>query len=141
GRCRYEFLLHDDEQPEGEDLLELARELVAPYTELRSDYVVRCTVYKFYAPVGRQWSRGPVFLAGDAAHMMPPFAGQGMNSGLRDAANLSWKLAAVLSGSVGEQILEPSKAERKPHVEEMIQLSVRLGKVMMTRSRTKAFVR
>jgi 3-(3-hydroxy-phenyl)propionate hydroxylase len=141
GRCRYEFLLHDDEQPEGEDLLELARALVAPYRELSSDHVVRCTVYKFYALVAREWSRGPVFLAGDAAHMMPPFAGQGMNSGLRDAANLSWKLAAVLSGAVGERILETYQAERKPHVEEMIQLSVRLGKVMMTRSRTKALIR
>jgi 3-(3-hydroxy-phenyl)propionate hydroxylase len=141
GRCRYEFLLHDDEDPRGDEVLELARELVAPYRELPSDQVVRCTIYKFYALVAREWSSGPVFLAGDAAHMMPPFAGQGMNSGLRDAANLSWKLAEVLAGRASEQLLATYQVERKPHVQEMVRLSVRLGKVMMTGSKAKATVR
>jgi 3-(3-hydroxy-phenyl)propionate hydroxylase len=141
GRCRYEFQLRDGEEPEGDELLALARSLVDPYRQLRDADVVRCTIYRFYALVARRWSRGPVYLAGDAAHMMPPFAGQGLNSGLRDAANLSWKLAAVLGGTAGQELLASYEAERKPHVQEMVRLSVRLGNVMMTRSRTKAAAR
>lgn len=141
GRCRYEFLIHEDEQPEGDEVLELATRLVAPYRALHPDDVVRCTIYKFYALVANRFSVGRVFLAGDAAHMMPPFAGQGLNSGLRDAANLSWKLTAVLKGQAGPQLLATYSQERRPHVSAMVQLSVRMGAVMMTLNRTRAFIR
>lgn len=141
GRCRYEFLLHDDEQFEGDDLLEFATRLVAPYRRLDPADVVRCAIYKFYALVAREFSLGRVFLAGDAAHLMPPFAGQGMNSGLRDAANLSWKLAAVLDQKAGPQLLATYTAERQPHVSAMVRLSVRMGAVMMTRSPGRAWIR
>ena len=72
---------------------------------------------------------------------MPPFAGQGLNSGLRDAANLSWKVAAVLRDQAGPVLLDSYGAERRPHVSAMVELSVRLGAVMMTRSRTRAAAR
>jgi 3-(3-hydroxy-phenyl)propionate hydroxylase len=141
GRCRYEFLVHEDEQPEGDEVLALATRLVAPYRTLRSEDVVRCTIYKFYALVAGRFSVGRVFLAGDAAHMMPPFAGQGLNSGLRDAANLSWKLAAVIKGHAGPRILDTYTQERRPHVSAMVQLSVRMGTIMMTLSRPRAAAR
>jgi 3-(3-hydroxy-phenyl)propionate hydroxylase len=141
GRCRYEFLLHDDEQPQGDELLALATRLAAPYRRLDPADVVRCTVYRFYALVADAFSLGRVFLAGDAAHLMPPFAGQGLNSGLRDAANLSWKLAAVLGGTADARLLDTYTAERQPHVQAMVRLSVRMGSLLMTRSRLRARAR
>lgn len=141
GRCRYEFLVDDDEQPEGEDVLALATRLVAPYRTLEPDDVVRCTIYNFYALVARRFSVGHAFLAGDAAHMMPPFAAQGLNSGLRDAANLSWKLACVVNGQIGPKVLDTYTTERRADAQAMVRLSVRMGAVMMTRSRARAWAR
>jgi 3-(3-hydroxy-phenyl)propionate hydroxylase len=142
GRCRYEFLVHDDEHPEGDAaLLAFARELVAPYRALDQADVVRCTIYQFYALVAERFRVGRALIAGDAAHMMPPFAGQGLNSGLRDAANLAWKVTAVLRGQAGLELLDSYGAERRPHVRAMVDLSVRMGAVMMTRSRARATAR
>jgi 3-(3-hydroxy-phenyl)propionate hydroxylase len=140
GRCRYEFLLADGEEPAEADLLELARSYIAPYRSLPTEDVVRCVVYTFNSLVADSWRQGRVFLAGDAAHMMPPFAGQGMNSGLRDAFNLGWKLAMRIGGG-SDRLLDTYEEERRPHVEAMLRLSVRLGKVMMTRSRGRAHAR
>jgi 3-(3-hydroxy-phenyl)propionate hydroxylase len=95
------------------------------------DAVIRRTaVYRFHARVAHQWQVGRVFLAGDAAHLTPPFAGQGMNSGLRDAHNLAWKLAAVTSGRIGPGLLRSYEQERRDHVWQMIQLALRMGRVM-----------
>jgi 3-(3-hydroxy-phenyl)propionate hydroxylase len=141
GRCRYEFLIHDDEHPEGDEVLGLARRLVAPYRDLDTESVVRCTIYNFYALVAERFRVGRVLIAGDAAHMMPPFAGQGLNSGLRDAANLAWKVAAVLRGQAGLILLDSYSAERRPHARDTVDLSVRMGAVMMTRSRLRAGAR
>lgn len=141
GRCRYEFVLDDHEQPAEEDLFDLARQLVAPYRQLERDDVVRCVVYTFNSLVAESWRRERALLAGDAAHMMPPFAGQGLNSGLRDVANLAWKLSMVIKGSATPDLLDSYEQERRPHVEAMLGLSVRLGKVIMTRSRLRAAVR
>ncbi len=141
GRCRYEFLVLEDEHPEGEQVLALARRLVAPYRVLEPESVVRCTIYQFYALAAERFRRDRALIAGDAAHMMPPFAGQGLNSGLRDASNLSWKVAAVLRGQAGLAVLDSYGAERRPHVRAMIDLSVRMGTLMMTRSRVRAAAR
>ncbi|WCB91790.1 3-(3-hydroxy-phenyl)propionate/3-hydroxycinnamic acid hydroxylase [Baekduia alba] len=141
GRCRYEFLIRDDEHPTDDDLPDLVTRLVAPYRALAAEDVVRSTIYKFYALVADRFDDGRVFILGDAAHMMPPFAGQGLNSGIRDAANLSWKIAAELQGRAGRGLLDSYTRERQPHVEATVALSVRLGAVMMTRSRAKAWAR
>jgi len=141
GRCRYEFLVAAGEDPEPGEINDFARRLVAPYRVLVDDDIVRCTIYQFYALVARNWKVGRVLLAGDAAHMMPPFAGQGLNSGLRDAANLCWKLSMVVDGRAGADLLSTYQAERRPHVEATVQLSVRVGKVMMSTSRARAAVR
>ena len=84
-------------------------------------------------------ARRQIFLAGDAAHLMPPFAGQGMNSGIRDAHNLAWKIAAVASGHLGERLLDTYEAERRRHAAEMIEMAIRVGHVMMPRNRVQAF--
>jgi 3-(3-hydroxy-phenyl)propionate hydroxylase len=141
GRCRYEFLVHDDERPQENELVAFATDLVRPYRALDPKDIVRCTIYKFYALVAREFRLGRAFIAGDAAHMMPPFAGQGLNSGLRDAFNLGWKLDLVLRRSAGNRLLDTYTEERRPHARAMVHLSVRMGATMMTRSRVRARAR
>jgi 3-(3-hydroxy-phenyl)propionate hydroxylase len=142
GRCRYEFLVHADEHPSETEMIALATRLVRPYRgRLDPEDIVRCTIYRFYALVAREFRVERAFLVGDAAHLMPPFAGQGLNSGLRDAANLSWKLAMVLRGDAGERLLDTYAEERKPHATAMVNLSVQMGSMMMTSSRPKAWAR
>lgn len=135
GRCRYEFLLFPEEGTAGDrPAEELVRKLLAPYREIARDEVERAVIYTFHALVADTWRRGPFFLAGDAAHMMPPFAGQGLNSGLRDVANLCWKLAEAVWGRLSDAALDSYEAERKPHATASVRLSQRLGRVVMTTS-------
>jgi 3-(3-hydroxy-phenyl)propionate hydroxylase len=142
GRCRYEFLLLPGEDQAAATSFATAERLLARHRPgLRPEHVVRQIVYVFHALLAQRWHSGPVFLAGDAAHMMPPFAGQGLNSGLKDAANLAWKLAAVARGELDERILDSYERERRPHAEAMIAMSVRRGRVVMTTSRARASAR
>jgi 3-(3-hydroxy-phenyl)propionate hydroxylase len=142
GRCRYEFLLLPGEDEATATSFAFAQRLLAAHRpDLRPEHVLRQRVYVFHALLATTWRRGRAFLLGDAAHMMPPFAGQGLNSGLRDAANLAWKLAAVVRGELDERILDSYERERRPHAAAMIDLSVRRGRVVMTTSRTRARLR
>ncbi|MDP9606214.1 bifunctional 3-(3-hydroxy-phenyl)propionate/3-hydroxycinnamic acid hydroxylase [Variovorax sp. NFACC27] len=101
--------------------------------------------YRFHALVAQQWRHGRVFLAGDAAHMQPPFLGQGMCQGVRDVANLSWKLAAVLQGEVrgdaGEALLDSYGTERRAHVRELTSRIKGVGAVICERDVAKARAR
>jgi 3-(3-hydroxy-phenyl)propionate hydroxylase len=139
GRCRYEFLLHPGQGAAGEPpRFELIRELLARYREITPDQVERAVNYRFHALVADRFRAGRAFLLGDAAHMMPPFAGQGLNSGIRDAANLAWKLADVLAGRLTDAALDSYEQERKPHAEATVALSARLGRTVMTTNRRLA---
>jgi 3-(3-hydroxy-phenyl)propionate hydroxylase len=133
GRCRYEFRLRPGEGESGTkpDFATIQR-LVAPYRSISPDQVERCTNYTFNAVVADRWRDGRCFLLGDAAHMMPPFAGQGLNSGVRDAANLAWKVAEVWHGRADDGLLDTYEAERRPHATAMVEFSERLGQVVMT---------
>ncbi|VCU70986.1 3-(3-hydroxy-phenyl)propionate/3-hydroxycinnamic acid hydroxylase [Pigmentiphaga humi] len=139
GTVRYEFMLKDGETPE----------YVLDDTRLRgwirdrepsdADLVIaRKVVYTFHAREAERWQQGRIFLAGDAAHLTPPFAGQGMNSGIRDAANLAWKLAAVVQGRQGPQLLDTYETERKPHAWALIKMAIRIGHYMQPKSRLGA---
>jgi 3-(3-hydroxy-phenyl)propionate hydroxylase len=141
GRCRYEFRLEPGEAAVGEAPFELIERLVAPYRTITPEQVERATTYTFNAVVADTWRAGRCFLLGDAAHMMPPFAGQGLNSGVRDAANLSWKLALVWRGAADQTLLDSYEIERKPHSAATVAFSQRLGDVVMTTDRRRAFVR
>lgn len=127
---RYEFKLLPGEQDE--DLLDdkTVSRLLRDHAADPAATVVRKVVYRFHARVAQRWSDGRVFIAGDAAHLTPPFAGQGMNSGIRDTLNLAWKLAAVVQGIAGPRLLDTYECERKDHVWEMIRLALRMGLVM-----------
>jgi len=132
GRRRWEFMLLPGES--AEDMLDDARiaELLAPHVGPGEAELVRKAVYRFHGLVATRWREGRVLLAGDAAHQMPPFAGQGMCSGLRDAANLAWKLAFVLRGEAGDRLLDTYQSEREPHVRAMIEGAIAMGKVVCT---------
>lgn len=133
GRCRYEFPVTAAEGTPGETpSLELIQRLVAPYRQISADQVERAVIYRFNALNAHAYQVGRVFLAGDAAHMMPPFAGQGLNSGLRDVFNLCWKLTQTLSGVLTPDSLASYDSERRPQAGEVVAFSERLGRVVMT---------
>lgn len=141
GRCRYEFMLLPGETPEELLTAESIAGLLAPYRRVSPEQIRRARVYVAHQLVARHWRRGRVFLAGDAAHLMPPFAGQGLNTGLRDARNLAWKLATVIRGEGGQRLLDSYESERRPHAEAMIAFSCRLGELIMTANPARARVR
>src|SRR5579864_2013862 len=135
---RFEFMLHDGEEEAEVTSPEFTRALLQGHGEVGTP-VRRSRVYTFHARMADHWREGRMFLAGDAAHLSPPFAGQGMNSGIRDAHNLSWKLAAVVNRQLGPRLLDTYEQERRDHSWEMIRLAMRMGKIMMPRSRWNAF--
>ncbi|QYN20215.1 FAD-dependent monooxygenase [Amycolatopsis sp. DSM 110486] len=142
GRCRYEFLLHPGEgTPESGPDFELVRRLLEPFRTITPEQIERAIIYRFNALVADQWHQDRAFLLGDAAHMMPPFAGQGLNSGIRDAANLCWKLADVLGGRLDPVALDTYERERRGHAEATVRLSERLGRVVMSTNRRFALRR
>lgn len=133
GRLRIEFMLFDDEDPEEMTTPERIRELVVPRfrASLAPGDVRRAVVYVAHQRIARTYRSGRAFLVGDAAHLMPPFAGQGLNAGIRDATNLSWKLAAAVAGSATEALLDSYESERRPHAASMVTISRRIGAVVM----------
>ncbi|SDP98502.1 bifunctional 3-(3-hydroxy-phenyl)propionate/3-hydroxycinnamic acid hydroxylase [Ectopseudomonas guguanensis] len=121
---RFEFMLMPGQSKEYMEDPATVRELVGRYVDPDKFEVKRKLVYTFNALVAREWRRGRVLLAGDAAHMTPQFMGQGMSSGVRDAYNLAWKLEAVLRGKASEQLLDTYGRERYHHAKAMIDISV-----------------
>lgn len=136
---RYEFMLHDGEREEDMLAPETVRRLLETHEAAPESRVVRTAVYTFHARLAERWSQGRIFLAGDAAHLTPPFAGQGMNSGVRDAANLAWKLAAVVQGRLGGSLLASYEPERRDHAWSMIEFALNIGRVMSPPNALAAF--
>ncbi len=119
----------------GEDPAAMAEEgavwrLLAPWLRPGQARLWRTAAYRFHALVARPWRVGRAFLLGDAAHQTPPFMGQGLNQGLRDAGNLAWKLALVLRGEAGEALLDSYEAERRPNVRDVIAATKDLGRIV-----------
>jgi 3-(3-hydroxy-phenyl)propionate hydroxylase len=90
----------------------------------------RKAIYRFHGLVAKEWRRGRIILAGDAAHQTPPFAGQGMCSGIRDAVNIAWKLTHVLRGQANEKLLDTYQTEREPHVRAVTETAIAMGRVV-----------
>ncbi|MDR3509689.1 MAG: bifunctional 3-(3-hydroxy-phenyl)propionate/3-hydroxycinnamic acid hydroxylase, partial [Caulobacteraceae bacterium] len=129
GRHRWEFMLLPGEEPERMLDEALVQSLIAPW-DCGPVELERKAVYRFHGLVADRWRDGRVLLAGDSAHQTPPFAGQGMCSGLRDAANLAWKLGAVLDGAADEALLDTYQTEREPHVRALIEFAIGMGRVV-----------
>ena len=129
--CRFEFMLHPNESDEEFASDERVWELMSRWGPTPADAeLVRHATYEFRSLVVNRWSDGRTFLLGDAAHLMPPFLGQGMCSGMRDALNLTWKLDLVQRGIVGEGVLASYEPERRAHVTAVIERAVALGRVV-----------
>jgi 3-(3-hydroxy-phenyl)propionate hydroxylase len=119
------------EQREALDVADRAWELLEPWdVHPGNAHLERHAVYTFNARYATKWRAGRGLIAGDAAHLMPPFAGQGMCAGVRDAANLSWKLGLVLDGVAEDSLLDTYDTERLPSVTTAIEFSMELGKVI-----------
>jgi 3-(3-hydroxy-phenyl)propionate hydroxylase len=139
-RYRWEFRLRP-----GETAARLAEpaalaRLIAPFGA-RDVEVLRAAEYVFRAQVADRWRAGRVLLAGDAAHLTPPFIGQALGLGLRDVHQLAWKLARVLAGRDGAGLLDTHQAEREPHARALIRIALLLGAVMTRGGRGGAVVR
>jgi 3-(3-hydroxy-phenyl)propionate hydroxylase len=132
GRHRWEFMIRPGEDPQ--DFLDDQRvaSLMAPWVSPGDVLIDRKAVYRFHGLVAQAWRRGLVLLAGDAAHQTPPFAGQGMCSGIRDAVNIAWKLGHVLRGEAGDGLLDSYQTEREPHVRALTEAAIAMGRLVCT---------
>lgn len=141
GRHRWEFMILPGEAPEQVSDEAFVRRLLAPWQVAGAVRIERTAVYTFRARIAQSWRQGRVLLAGDAAHQTPPFAGQGMCSGLRDAANLAWKLAAVTKSEADAALLDTYQPERAPNLRATIDMAIMMGRMVCTTSRLGAAVR
>lgn len=129
---RWEFAAMDGESVEYLESDETCWKLLAPWGVFPEHGTIqRHTVFHFESSLAEPWHTGRVFLAGDAAHTAPPYLGQGLLSGLRDGANLAWKIAAVLDGRADERLLATYEVERTPHVATLIETSSAQGKMVL----------
>ncbi|MCO8305045.1 bifunctional 3-(3-hydroxy-phenyl)propionate/3-hydroxycinnamic acid hydroxylase [Streptomyces sp. RKCA744] len=122
---RFEFMLLDEDDAAELEQPRSVYELLARWLEPGSYRIMRTDTYEWHARLVHGWRSGRLLLAGDAAHQMPPMLGQGMCSGMRDAANLAWKLAAVVRGESPAELLDTYESERAPHVRPYIEESAR----------------
>lgn len=138
GRQRWEFMLKPGETRAQMERPETIHALLAPWCRADQITIERTAVYRFHARIVNRFSKGRVFLAGDAAHITPPFVGQGLVAGLRDVANLSWKLAWVLRTRAPLALLDSYDSERRPHARKIIRMALLMGALIMPRNRLAA---
>ena len=141
GRHRWEFMLRPDEDHAEATATQTLKARLARWVDTDGIELERSAVYEFHGLLARQWRAGRIVLIGDAAHQMPPFMGQGLCSGVRDACNLAWKLAAVLRGEVTLPFLDTVQAERAPHVAAITRGAIALGKIVGVADEAKAAAR
>ncbi|MCV7216995.1 bifunctional 3-(3-hydroxy-phenyl)propionate/3-hydroxycinnamic acid hydroxylase [Mycobacterium crocinum] len=131
GIRRFEFLIHGhetDEQAEDPAFVAQMLSRLVPYPD-KVD-IIRRRLYTHHSRIASSFRKGRILIAGDAAHLMPVWQGQGYNSGIRDSANLGWKLAAVVKGQARDALLDTYDVERRKHARAMIDLSTTVGRVI-----------
>ena len=131
-RRRWEISLRTDETSEQMVQPQAVWHLLKPWLTSDEADIERAAVYTFHSLVAKQWRKGRFLLAGDAAHQTPPFMGQGMCAGIRDVANLAWKLALVVQNKTPPDILDSYQSEREPNAQAYISTAVRLGGLINT---------
>jgi 3-(3-hydroxy-phenyl)propionate hydroxylase len=129
-RRRWEIMLMPGDDPERLTEPAIFWPMIARWLGPEDARIERAAVYTFHSVVQEGWRKGRLLLAGDACHQTPPFLGQGMCAGMRDASNLAWKLAAIIKDGASDALLDTYESERRPHVTEFIELAVRLGAVI-----------
>ena len=137
-RRRWEIMLMPDDDPARLTEPGIFWPMMARWLEPQDAALERAAVYTFHSVVQEGWRKDNLLLAGDACHQTPPFLGQGMCAGMRDAANLAWKLVAVLRDGAPDSLLDTYESERRPHVETFIELAVKLGAILQETDPTKA---
>ena len=127
---RWEFQLQEGETRDEMAVPARVWELLSPWLTSADASIVRAVVYRFHGTVASAMRAGRVFIAGDAAHQMPPFMGQGLCSGIRDAVNLAWKLDLVSAGQAGERLLDTYEEERRPHAAGVVGHAIDTGRLI-----------
>lgn len=140
-RRRWEIMLMPGDDPARVIEPDLFWPMIARWLRPQDAQPERAAVYTFHSVVQEGWRKGRLLLAGDACHQTPPFLGQGMCAGMRDAANLAWKLTSVVKDGVSDALLDSYESERLPHVRTFIELAVRLGAVLQETDRDAARAR
>lgn len=142
GIRRFEFMIHADETDAMASDPAFVTKLLARFVPHPDKVdIIRHRVYTHHSRIAGSFRKGRILLAGDAAHLMPVWQGQGYNSGIRDAANLGWKLAAVVNGQAGDALLDTYDVERRKHARAMIDLSTMVGRVISPTNRHLAVLR
>lgn len=141
GGRRWEFMLMPGDTRESIASPASLQRLLAPWGDVARMELDRVAVYTFHSRTAERLQQGDVYLLGDAAHLTPPFAGQGLMAGLRDAANIAWKIASVLRGSAPKTLVDTYEQERLPNVRQMVSLARLMGLVVMPTSDIVAGVR
>lgn len=131
-RRRWEIMLMPGDLPERMTEHETVWRMIEPWVKPGDAIIERAAVYTFHSLIATRWRNGRLLIAGDAAHQTPPFLGQGMCTGIRDAANLAWKLGRVLRGEADDALLDTYQSEREPHARKFIEEAVRLGGILQT---------
>lgn len=129
-RRRWELMLMPEDDPVSVTTPEWIWSQLARWITPDEGRIERSAIYTFHAVIAQRWRKNRLFIAGDAAHQTPPFMGQGMAAGLRDAANLAWKLQAVLNDEAPDTLLETYASERIPHVKTFVEGAVRFGEII-----------
>ncbi|MEL7482477.1 MAG: bifunctional 3-(3-hydroxy-phenyl)propionate/3-hydroxycinnamic acid hydroxylase [Pseudomonadota bacterium] len=130
GRHRWEFMLKPNETADEVTRPETLKEWISAWTDPEKIELERSAVYRFHGLVAKKWRDGRIMIIGDAAHQMPPFMGQGLCAGARDAFNVAWKLVAVSNGEAPMTFLDTVEQERSPHVKEVTRGAIAMGKTV-----------
>lgn len=138
---RWEFKVLPGERREDFDNDAIIRKALAKFVDVETIQIWRSAQYRFHAVIAKDWQDGGIFILGDAAHQTPPFLGQGMNSGIRDAANLAWKLIMVERHGADESLLSTYQIERRPHFKAVVERTKQQGLIIGELDEIKAVER
>ena len=126
-RRRWEFAIHDNEDEQEILSDNYIWNFLKPWLSPKEAHLERKTIYTFQSAIARKWRKGRIFIAGDAAHLMPPFMGQGMCAGIRDVSNLAWKISLCIKNKHNEKFLDTYQTERFSNAKEYIETTMRMG--------------
>ncbi len=138
---RWEIKILPGEDPAAFGQPDNVTKVLKAFTDPSKLEIWRSAVYRFHALLAQRWQDGRILLMGDAVHQTPPFLGQGLSAGVRDAVNLAWKLALVLRGDAAPSVIETYAEERKPHVSALVALAKEFGLIIGELDEAKARAR